>query len=104
MSFESIKGYIMEKELPLVRFAFNRGTLVEVQLLRDLKELPYEYKLCNSEYLATELFLEDRVVPSTRQGLYEELKKAGIPYYSPVNMLKHNAGVSIGDDYWVKLL
>lgn len=103
MSFESIKGYIMENDVPLVRFAYHRGTLMEVELLRDRKELPYEYKLCDSDFLATDLFLEDRVVPPTRQGLEKELKKAGIPYYSPVNMLKHNAGVSVGDDYWIKL-
>lgn len=60
-----------------------------------------EYKCRVSDLTATELFMDDRVVPDTRQGLASELKNAGIKYYDPEALIRYNKGVSIEDSYWV---
>lgn len=103
ISFGNISGYIMEGSIPIIRFMCNRGTLSEVEILLEQTKLPYEYKLSDSIYEATQLFLEDRVVPETRQGLSKELLSVGIAYYSPVALLQYNKGRSIEDNYWIDL-
>lgn len=103
ISFGNIRGYIMEGSIPLVKFIYDRGTLLNVEILVDKSLLPCEYRLSDSIRVATQVFLEERVVPETRQGLLEELLSVGIPYYDPVALLKYNKGVSIEDNYWIKL-
>lgn len=93
----------MEGSVPIVKFLYDRGTLLSVELLVEQSRLPYEYKLSDSVHEATQLFLEDRVVPETRQGLEKELISVNIPYYDPVALLKYNKGVSIEDNYWINL-
>ncbi len=47
-SFGNIRGYIMEGSIPLVKFIYDRGTLINVELLVDKPMLPCEYKLSDS--------------------------------------------------------
>ena len=101
--FRNIKGYIMKKDLPLIRFACEGGMLQEVEILTERENLPLEYHFKVSDRRATELFLEDRVVPQTRQHLEEALQRVGIPYYDPELLLRYNKGVSVEDSYWVRL-
>ena len=94
----------MKETLPIVRFRYDGGTLVEAEILASRKDLPIEYKCSVSDLRATELFMDDRVVPASRQGLQEELERIGLKYYGPELLLRHNKGVSIEDNYWVDLL
>ena len=100
-NFHSMKGYIMKNDLPIVRFRYEGGILVEAKVLADRVQLPIEYKCKVSDLMATEIFMDDRVVPDTRQGLLPELKRIGINYYDPEALIRYNKGVSIEDDYWV---
>lgn len=103
-SFGDLQGTIMKKDIPIVSFRFDGGILQDFKILvSDRSMLPYTYLLCDGDdYLATELFMDDRVVPETRQGLTRELHTVGIPYYDPVLLIKYNKGISIEDDYWIK--
>ena len=96
-----MKGYIMKGDQPIVRFRCEGGTLVEAEVLVDRKVLPIEYKCRVSDLTATELFMDDRVVPDTRQGLLPELQKVGIKYYDLEALIRYNKGVSIEDEYWI---
>ena len=100
-NFHSMKGYIMKDERPIVRFRYEAGTLVEAEVVADRKYLPFEYKGKVSDLRATELFMDDRVVPDTRQGLLPELERIGIKYYDPEALIRYNKGVSIEDHYWI---
>lgn len=104
-SFGDLKGTIMKKDAPIVSFRFDGGVLQDFKILvSDRSILPYTYLLCDGDdYLATELFMDDRVVPETRQGLTRELHAVGIPYYDPVLLIKYNKGISVEDDYWINV-
>lgn len=101
--FQEIKGYVMYKDIPVVRFDYNGGMLTNAKVLVDKKYLPIEYKAMVSDHRATELFLSDRVVPSSRQLLQPALERVGIPYYDPDMLIRYNKGVSVEDEYWIKL-
>ncbi len=100
-NFHSMKGYIMKKDRPIVRFRYEGGILVDAEVIADRIYLPIEYKCKVSDRTATEIFMDDRVVPDTRQGLLPELKKIGIDHYDPESLIRYNKGVSIEDDYWI---
>ncbi len=103
-NFGDLKGYIMKQDTPVLSFRYDGGVLQEINILAERNLLPYTYRLCeNDDRLATELFMDDRVVPETRQGLSSELHSIGIPYYDPVALIQYNKGVSIEDDYWIKI-
>ena len=99
-SFGDLKGTIMKKDVPIVSFRFAGGVLQDFKILvSDRGILPYTYLLCDGDdYLATELFIDDRVVPETK-----ELHAVGIPYYDPVLLIKYNKGISVEDDYWINV-
>lgn len=101
MRFGTFSGYIMQDDHALVQFQMEKGDVVSCRIL-DEERMPYEYRICENPRRATWFFLEDRVVPSTRIGIDEDLKKVGIPYYDPTLLLKFNHGYSVSDHYWIR--
>ena len=100
-SFSNVQGTLMKREKELIHFTIERGYLKEITQIADTKDLPIELRMNPDLPYLFRLFLDDRVVPSTRQGLTEELHSVGIPYYSPDALLRYNHGVSFEDDYWI---
>lgn len=100
-SFSNIQGTLMERDKELIHFTIERGYLKELTTLVDTSELPFELRITSDLPHLFRLFLDDRVVPPTRQGLTKELHRVGIPYYSPDLLLRYNHGVSFEDDFWI---
>ena len=100
-SFSNIQGTLMEQDKELIHFTIERGYLKELTQTAATNDLPFELYITSDLPHLFRLFLDDRVVPSTRQGLTEELHRVGIPYYSPDALLRYNHGVSFEDDYWI---
>jgi len=100
-NFHSLCGYVMKDDKPLVWFQYEAGTLVQVKIIADRDDLPIEYKCKVSDLRATELFMDDRVIPASRQRLMPELEKIGINYYDPEQLIRYNKGVSVEDHYWI---
>jgi len=44
----------------------------------------------------------DRIVPETREGVLDDLRAIGIPYYDPWLILVSANGISMNDQMWVK--
>ena len=103
VNFHSLKGYIMNGDKAIVRFRYDAGMLVEAEVLASKEYLPIEYKCKVSDLRATEIFMEDRVIPSTRQHLQPELEKIGLKYYDAEALIRYNKGMSIEDDYWIQV-
>ena len=101
MEFGSFSGTIMIDNTELVHFEMHKGNVKECTILAE-KLVPYEYRICDDVKRATWFFLEDRVVPSTRIGIDEDLKKVGLPYYDPTMLLKFNHGYCVSDHYWIR--
>lgn len=101
MEFGTFSGYIMQEDNALVQFQMEKGSVVSCRIL-DKDHVPYEFRLCDNPRRAAWFFLEDRVVPSTRIGIDEDLKKVGLPYYDPTLLLKFNHGYSVSDRYWIR--
>lgn len=100
-SFSNIQGTLMERDKELIHFTIERSYLTELTQIAATEDLPIELRLNSDLPYLFRLFLDDRVVPSTRQGLGAELRSMGIPYYNPDALLRYNHGVSFEDDYWI---
>lgn len=100
-SFSNIQGTLMERDKELIHFTIERGYLKELTQIADTEDLPIELRMNPDVPYLFRLFLDDRVVPPTRQGLAAELRSVGIPYYNPDALLRYNHGVSFEDDYWI---
>lgn len=101
--FTDLAGTIMWKDEPLVEFKIKRGTVVDCEVIgRDSCHLPFEFRESIAESKAVLLFLEDRVTPSTRIGLQDDLRLAGMDYYDPTTIIRYNKGWSVSDGYWVR--
>lgn len=101
MEFGTFSGCIMKEDLALVEFSMEKGVVTECRILEE-EQVPYEYRICKNPRKATWFFLEDRVVPSTRIGINEDVKRVGLPYYDPTLLLKYNHGYSVTDLYWIR--
>lgn len=98
--FSNLEGTLMEKDVSLVSFCIERGEVKYCNILS--KDLPLEFLGGLPKETALLIFLDDRVVPETRIGLEEDLKRVGIPYFNPDLLLKFNNGFSIEDHYWIR--
>ena len=78
-SFSNVQGTLMKRDKELIHFTIERGYLKEITQIADTKDLPIELRMNPDLPYLFRLFLDDRVVPSTRQGLTEELHSVGIP-------------------------
>lgn len=98
----NLDGWIMNKDEEVARITIERGELLQYKILS--KNLPVEFLIRDSESEAIMDFLEDRVVPSTRIGITNELKAIGIPYYDPTLILNYNHGISFDDTFWIRFV
>lgn len=96
-------GTIMIKDKQLIKFTFEKGTLIDYKLLcNNSKLLPLEFKdgIITEERLC--LFWEARLTPDTRQNLKENMEKSGLKYYDAEQLIRHQQGRCIDDPYWLK--
>lgn len=99
--FGNLKGEVLFLNKVLFNFEIERGELIHYNIVCR-EHLPYEFRLCKSESKAIMFFLDDRVVPETRIGLSEDLKRAGIPYFDMDMIIQRSNGFSLEDYYWVR--
>lgn len=99
--FRNLEGEVLFLNKKLFDFKIERGELIEHNIVCR-EHMPYEFRFDISEQEAIMLFLDDRVLPETRIGLSEDLKKAGIPYFDMDMIIKRSNGFSLEDFYWVR--
>ena len=100
----SMDATLMWRDKPLFHFVIERGEVIRYEFLcsRDDRDLVYEFDFYQSPRKAILEFLDDRVVPETRQGLQHDLKCAGMPYYDPELILKFNHACCVTDCWWLQ--
>lgn len=94
---------LMRKNTPVLKFNLVGGYLEEFEVI-DESLLPFDFKLNKFKEDALMVFLQYRVVPETRIGINEEVKKIGLKYYDPDKLFHFMHGRSIEDDYWFKFV
>lgn len=93
-------GFLMWRDEPQVEFSIRDNTVSFVSVFGD--HLPIEFRSKLTEKEAIYEFLTDRETPPTRQFIIEDLRKAGIPHYDTVLLLRCNHGNTVNDDFWIK--
>lgn len=98
----NLGGVLYYKDVPLLEFKFERGILVKSNLLTDkMNLLPFElWKEINGWNLTK--FFDERITPSTRQGIDKFLAGTVVKYYHPERMIRYGSGRCIHDHYWVE--
>lgn len=93
----------MLKDIPLVSFQFERGMLIDCELLcNDFEILPLEFNDGKVNERRICLFWEARTTPPTRQHLKEAMEECGLTYYDAEQLIRHQQGRCIDDQYWLK--
>lgn len=99
----NIAGTVYEKETPLFEFELTMQSLTKFKFLcDDMKKFPFFLRVNkrNTWYLNT--FLEERVVPPTRQNIKDLLESSGLKKYNVNDILKVTHGITSEDYYWIK--
>ena len=97
----NVSGTLMKANDEVISFKLVAGYLEKFEILnRNL--LPIDFQLNSSETCAFMIFLNERVVPSTRIRIDKEVKKIGLDYYNPDELIRFNNGRSVEDDYWIR--
>lgn len=99
----TIYGTLMHKNVPLCEFEMLDGFIVDYrEICQDAREFPIEMHLAKTPQWGLSVFLNDRVVPSSRQGLEKDLARIGMKYYDVSELTKRQNASSCEDDYWVR--
>lgn len=100
----NLEGTFMYCNEPIFTFKFERGDLIEFELIytKDQDLLPYDFILNGINFHSVVDAIEDLVTPSYRHRIEEDLREAGIPYYSIDKILRYNNGISPSYPFWVK--
>ena len=101
-SVGNLGGILYYKDIPIIKFKFNSGMLIDCEALTDKMNLmPIEVRRHGLWDGLPEFFI-DRPTPDTRQGFHEQLKKTPIQYYDVERLLRYCHAQSIHDCYWIE--
>lgn len=90
IDFGYLGGTLCWDSVPCLKFKFESNVLTELAVI--------DIKLCDNAFQFFEnvidertlrSFLEERLIPSTRQGLREKYLKIGIQYYHPEALTRY---------------
>ena len=95
-----LDGTVMFKDEQEIVFCIKRGEVEKMEVVGNT--LPGLFRIATNKKRGLLVWLGTRVPPSTRIRLQENLDRAGIPYFSPENLLHYNHGNSVTDSFWVK--
>ena len=92
----------MNRDRPLAQVKISDTGLYLVERIeRDGSQFPFEMMETCSGY-TLKRFVEARMTPKSRQGLYEDMKAAGIEEYSIAALLKASNGRDCSDPFWIR--
>lgn len=99
----NLGGTLYKENIPILRFKFRSGMLVESESLTDDRRvLPMELYEGGVDTFTLSAFFEERITPPTRQGINELLAATPVKYYDPERIIRYNSGRCIHDKYWVQ--
>ena len=97
-----LSGTLMYKDVELAEFKIEGGYPVEFkQLSFNSKNFPFEMEIHQNGNTLINTLL-DRIVPETRQGLLDDLRKVGIVGYDISAILRYQNATSLHDYFWVR--
>lgn len=100
----NLSGTLMLNDIPILRFSFEKGMLLEYELLcEDSRLLPLEFKDKKVTEERIRLFWEARITPDSRQHLKECMLKNNFQCYDAEQLIKHQKGRCIDDQYWLHI-
>ena len=98
----TLSGTLMYLDKPLCNFEIECDTpVVFEQLSEEGPFWPLEMHNEKNGYTLIDA-LREQVVPETRQGLLEDLRRVGIEGYDISKILKHQNASCFGTPYWVR--
>lgn len=98
----NFSGKILWKDIDILTFSVKDGIFEEWHLhLENSKYFPLVFRYDQS-YDGLSTFIEDRLMPRTRQNLQIALKSIGLDEYSWDGIIKANYGLCTDDCYWFK--
>lgn len=101
--YDSFSGKVYEKNIPLLQFEVKNGKPIFIKYLNpNLRIFPIQFKLYKTKEEALMAFLEDRLVPETRQNIREILHEMGLLYYDPIGIIRYNHGLQVDDTFWIE--
>ena len=101
-SLDNYGGVLYRDSTPLLKFKFNKDSLIYVERLCDNEVLfPYELRNTDLSEHFMRLFLKNRTTPDTRQGIHEALKSTPIPYYNAELLLRYSKARTCDDNLWI---
>lgn len=98
-----IKGILYYGDKPQVRLDIDTfKERYEHEDLNNTPVLPFEFSVRGINKESFQLFLNDRVMPSTRQGMRALLEWADIPFYDVALIARRNYFSSCNDHFWIQ--
>lgn len=98
----SYSGTLLWKDKPILDFTVIHGH-IERWDLHPENEAYYIFEFQYNPTLAgLQLFLDNRIVPETRQNIQEVLADLGLQEYNVDDILKANYGLCTDDCYWFR--
>lgn len=98
-----IKGTLYYKDEPQLELAVDsRKGIYQYKPLKSRPILPYELKVRGVNKDSLNLFLEERVMPETRQSMRSVLRWAKMPFYDKELIANKNYYSSCNDNFWIK--
>lgn len=95
-------GVLMRKDTSLANIEVTENDDYYIEFIStDVSLYPFDLQKWPGN-LGFRRFIEGRITPKTRQGLYEDMKAAGIERYSISAILIASNGRDCSDPFWIR--